>query len=100
MPETVSRHCLAWLIAIYDLDLWIEGKSTCGDVVVVGQPVHMLIISTKPNTDAIAEAEAVDADNDASAGLDCGFLAEVSVFQSCSSAAWHGAAMQCRAINA
>jgi len=47
------------LIAIYDLDLWIEGKSTCGevvvvavivavvDVVVVGQPVHMLIISTK-----------------------------------------------------
>jgi len=48
------------LIAIYDLDLWIEGKSTCGEVVVVavivavvdvvvvvGQPVHMLIISTK-----------------------------------------------------
>lgn len=111
LPETVSRHCLAGLIAIYDLDLWIEGKSTCGDVVVTAVIVVVVVVVASAhadnqhevNADADAEAEtepeaevevATEADNDASRALALiAALAEVVVavvvkgFQSCSSAA-------------
>lgn len=114
LPETVSRHCLAGLIAIYDLDLWIEGKSTCGDVVVTAVIVvvvasahadnqHEVNADADADVGANAEAEtepeaevevATEADNDASRALALiAALAEVVVavvvkgFQSCSSAA-------------